>query len=113
MIKSQATTTEKSQISVSQQYRWHMIIKAEWEDLQRENSPCDIFTRFDRYLQFNLDETCFLCNEGELKDFGRKDKPHHKQMESLKVFNKSPLGWEYSRCEWSSEISGKGDKVTP
>ena len=25
----------------------------------------------------NLDETCFLCNEGELRIIGDNDKPHH------------------------------------
>ena len=78
MIKAQAMTTERSQIFVSQEYRWHMIIEAEWEDMRQTNSPCDILTRFYHYFQLNLDETSFLCNEGELKVVGRKDKPCHK-----------------------------------
>ena len=81
MIKAQATTTERSQICVPQQYRWHIMIEAEWEDLQRKNSPRDIFTRFSHYFQFNLDETCFLCNEGELKVIGRKYKPVMKKLQ--------------------------------
>ena len=36
MAKSHATTTERSQMCVSQQYRSHMMIEAEWEDLQRK-----------------------------------------------------------------------------
>ena len=51
------------------------MIEAEWEDLQRKNSHCDIFTRFAHYFQFNLDETSFLCNEFELNIIGIKDKP--------------------------------------
>ena len=43
MVTAQATTTEQSQICVSQHYRWHMMIEAEWEDLRRTNSPRDIF----------------------------------------------------------------------
>ena len=39
VVSAQATTTERSQICVSQQYRWHMMIEEEWEDLRRENSP--------------------------------------------------------------------------
>ena len=46
VVSSQAMTSEKSQICVSQQYRWHMIIEAEWEDLRRTKSPLDIFTSF-------------------------------------------------------------------
>ena len=30
VFSAQATTTEQSQICVSQQYRWHMMIEAEW-----------------------------------------------------------------------------------
>ena len=41
VVSYQATTTERSQICVSQQYRWHMMIEAEWEDMRRTNSPCD------------------------------------------------------------------------
>ena len=46
LIKYQATTTEQSHIFVSQQCHWHMVVEAEGEDLQRTNSPHDIFTRF-------------------------------------------------------------------
>ena len=42
-VETQATTTELSHIFVSQQYRWHMIIDAEWDYLRRTNSPRDIF----------------------------------------------------------------------
>ena len=65
--KSKATTMERSHICLSQQYRWHMMIDAEWEYLQNTNSPCDIFTHFSHCFQSNLDETSFLCNESELK----------------------------------------------
>ena len=53
------------------------MIGVEWEDLRRKNSPCDIFIRYAHYFQLNLDETCFLCNEGELKIIGDNDKPCH------------------------------------
>ena len=41
------------------------------------NSPHDIFIRYAHYIQLNLDETCFLYNEGELKIIGDNDKPCH------------------------------------
>ena len=55
------------------------MIALEWEDLRRKNSPRDIFNRLDHYFQLNLYETSFLCNEGELKVIGRKDKPRHEK----------------------------------
>ena len=55
VVESQATTTEQSHICVSQQYRWHMIIEAEWEDTRRTNLPCDILIRYAHYFQLNLE----------------------------------------------------------
>ena len=46
VVSDQATTTERSQFSVSQQHRWHVMIEAEWEDMRRTNSPRDIFIRY-------------------------------------------------------------------
>ena len=43
VVSAQAKTIEISQICVSQQYRWHMMIEAEWGDLRQTNSPRDIF----------------------------------------------------------------------
>ena len=48
VVADQATTTYRSQICVSQHYRWHMMIEPEWEDLRRKNSPRDIFIRYSR-----------------------------------------------------------------
>ena len=45
-----------------------------------EKPPCDIFNRFDHYFQLNLDETSFLCNEGELNVLGRKEKSRHEKI---------------------------------
>ena len=53
------------------------MIEAEWEDMRRTNSPRDIFIRYAHSFQFNLDETCFVCNEGELKIIDINDKPRH------------------------------------
>ena len=75
MVSAQATTKEKSQICVSQQYRRHMMVELEWEDMRQTNSYHDIFICYAHYFQLNLDETCFLFNEGELKIIGYKDKP--------------------------------------
>ena len=53
------------------------MIEAEWGDLRRTNSPCDIFIPYAHYYQLNMDETCFVCNEGELRIIGNNDKPHN------------------------------------
>ena len=86
VTKDQAETIEQSHICVSQQYHWHMMVEAEWEDLRRTNSPCDIFTRFDHYFKLNLDETCFLCNEGYIKILGSRDKPRHEKIAATQGF---------------------------
>ena len=93
-MQYQATTTEKSHICVSQQYRLHMMIEAEWEYMQWKNLLRDIFNRFSRYFQLNLDETSFLCNAGELKVIWSKDKPTTTKIAVNKGFNNSNLGWE-------------------
>ena len=46
VVTAESTTTELSHICVSQKYHWHMLIKAEWEDLRRTKSPRDIFLLF-------------------------------------------------------------------
>ena len=55
VVSDQATTTERSHICLSQKYRCHMMIEAEWEDMRQKNSPRDIFIRYDHYFQLNLD----------------------------------------------------------
>ena len=49
VVSAQAKTIEISQICVSQQYRWHMMIEAEWGDLRQTNSPRDIFIPYAHY----------------------------------------------------------------
>ena len=92
MVAAQAMNTEQSHICVSQQYRWQMMIEAEWEDLRRTNSPCDIFIRYAHYFQLNLDETCFLCNEGELSIICDNDKTRHKKIAAIRGFQLQSSG---------------------
>ena len=49
------------------------------------------FTRFAHYFQLNLDETCFLCNEGKLKVLGSEDKPRHDKICSDSRFSVTVL----------------------
>ena len=73
-----------------------MIIEAEWGDLRQKNSPHYIFICYAHYFQLNLDETCFLCNEGELKIIGGNDKPRHDKNCSDSRFSITVL------CIWSA-----------
>ena len=41
VVKYQSTTSERSHIFVSQQYRWHTMIEAQLENLKRMNLPHD------------------------------------------------------------------------
>ena len=45
--------------------------------MRQTNSPRDTFIRYAHYFQLNLDETCFLCNKGELNIIGDNNKPRH------------------------------------
>ena len=97
MVASQANNTEQSQICASQQYFWHMMIETEWKDMRRTNSPRDIFIRYDNCFQLNLGETCFLCNEGELKIIGGNDKHHHEKIAAIRGFQLHSSGLRVQR----------------
>ena len=49
VVSAQAATTERSHIFVSKQYRWHMMIEADWKGMWRTNSTRDIFIRYAHY----------------------------------------------------------------
>ena len=68
------------------------MIEAEWEDMRRKNSPRDIFIRHDHYFQLNLDETWFLCDEGELKIIGGKYKPRHEKIAAIQGYQLQSSG---------------------
>eukprot|EP00957_Ditylum_brightwellii_P029117 2200508-Ditylum_brightwellii.AAC.1 len=43
VIATQSTTTEQSQISITQQYCWHVLVHTVWEDMRKKNKPADNF----------------------------------------------------------------------
>ena len=77
IITAQATTTERSQINVRQQLCWHFHIDGEWEYLQSANKPLELFVQLQEHFQLNLDESCFMCSDGELKIIGNAEKKRH------------------------------------
>ena len=50
VVSAQTNTTERSHFCVSQQYRCHIMIEAEWGDLQKTNPPHDIFIHYAHYF---------------------------------------------------------------
>ena len=64
IILAQSTTTERSQINREQQLRWHFLIESEWEFMRTNNIPKPLFASVHEHFQLNLDESCFMCNDG-------------------------------------------------
>ena len=86
IISASSTTTERCQINREQQLRWHFLIEAEWEYLRKNNLPEALFLSLREHFQLNLDESCFVCNDGILKIIGDGDKRHHdKNMSDSRV----------------------------
>ena len=69
--------------------------------MRRTNSPRDIFIRYAHYFQLNLDETCLLCNEGELRIISDNDKPRHEKNCSNSGFSITVL-----RVESAAGVNG-------
>ena len=86
VVTAQSTTTERSQINREQQLRWHFLIESEWEFMRNSNLPSPLFDTLHEHFQLNLDETCFMCNDGILKIIGAAEKRHHdKNMSDSRV----------------------------
>ena len=91
-----------------------MIIEAEWEDLRQKNSPRDIFIPYAHYFQLNLDETCFLRNDFELKIVGRNDKHRHDRKWSDSIFSITVLRvGSAAGINYLVKFMTKGTKVHP
>ena len=86
VVTAQSTTTERSQINCEQQLRWYVLIKSEWDFMRNANKLSTLFDNLHEHFQLNLDESCFMCNDGILKIIGSKDKKHHdKNMSDSRV----------------------------
>ena len=87
-MSAQAKTTERSQINVEQQLRWHYLIENERDYLWNKNLPNLEFIAIQEHFQLNLYETCLRCNEGVLKIVGDKKKGkerHNKNVSDNRV----------------------------
>eukprot|EP00957_Ditylum_brightwellii_P002039 156994-Ditylum_brightwellii.AAC.1 len=67
IITAQSTSNKRCAITVTQQYRWHNLFDAVWDNQQLTNQPTALFKRLHKHFQLNLDESCFMCCNGILK----------------------------------------------
>eukprot|EP00957_Ditylum_brightwellii_P174113 13256984-Ditylum_brightwellii.AAC.1 len=74
VVTAQSTTSDRCQISIPQQYCWHMVIANIWEDMRRKNKLVVDFRRLQPHFQLNFDKTCFICCEGTLCAVASADK---------------------------------------
>ena len=77
VVTAQSTTTERSQVNKSGQVRWFVMVEGEWKLLEKLNLPCDSFRELRTHFQLNLDESCFMCSDGELKIMGDAERQKH------------------------------------
>ena len=77
MITVQITITGRSQINIAQQQRWYYLIQEEWAYQATVNQPEIDFKLVRAHFQPNVDESCFICDDGILKILGDKGKKHH------------------------------------
>ena len=82
IVKAQATTTKRSAVTVTQQYRWHALYDAALEKLRAHNTGrCGLTGKTfgevaDQFI-FGGDETCLIASGGDVFIIGDKAKKKH------------------------------------
>lgn len=81
IVKAQATTTKRNQITVAQQYRWHHTVDKAFRMLRSLNTGTlrdgRTFAEVMEHFVAGGDETCFLASSGDVKIIGDKRKKKH------------------------------------
>ena len=82
IVKAQATTTKRSAITVTQQYRWHTTYESVLDELRRHNTGLckhtgKTFGEVIDHFVVGGDETCLLASGGSVHIIGDKDKKKH------------------------------------
>ena len=81
IVKAQASTCKRSQITVAQQYRWHYSFEAGLQHLRRVNTGLTpdgkTFGEVIDSFVCGGDETCFLASAGDVTILGDKSKRKH------------------------------------
>ena len=66
-VCAQKTTTKRSQVTAEQQMRWHYVVEHEWDKQRELNLPKEEFISLHAHFHGNLDESCILVSEGNVK----------------------------------------------
>lgn len=81
IVKAQASTSNRSQITVPQQYRWHMTVESALDFCRKHNTGLTpdgkTFEEVSDAFFCGGDETCFLASAGDVKIIGDKQKKKH------------------------------------
>lgn len=81
IVKAQASTTKRGQITVAQQFRWHQAVDSAFRQLREWNtgalSDGRTFAEVMAHFVAGGDETCFLASAGDVKIIGDKQKKKH------------------------------------
>lgn len=67
VVVAQKTTTNRIQANAETQFRFHGAIDCVWERMIECNLPDDEFKAMRAHFQGNLDESCVLANDGNIK----------------------------------------------
>jgi len=60
-VKAQPTTTKRTQITIDQQPRWHVVVEEALEFQKRVSLPEKECEQFQDYFLGNLDKTCLMA----------------------------------------------------
>ena len=75
VLSVQKTTTKRSQVTISQQLRWHTVINDLLADLTRLNAnPPGVYAKIQKYFVGNLDESSMTGSAGKVKVLASVDK---------------------------------------
>ena len=84
VVSAQKTSTKRSNMNTEQQLRWHLIVDHLFSELLRLN-PDEEYKPLSAHFVLNLDETCIMSNEGNLRVIGSSlKKKHEKRVDDLK-----------------------------
>ena len=82
VVAAQKCTTKRSQIRTESQLRWFSLVDTVWEDIKRynvlpEGSTKPPFPNVQEYFWLNLDETCIIADDGNVKVLSAKEEKQH------------------------------------
>jgi hypothetical protein len=85
IVRAQKTTTKRTAITVTQQWRWHSLIDSAFNELRRRNTGvCRVtgktFGELMAHFILGGDETCLLANDGVVTVLGDKEKKKHEKV---------------------------------